>query len=130
MHLPDIQGWLIGVSVVFGVGAGLTWLTKNAGAIPAAVLTALAGLMKKYVIERVSPPTQRMLHSCARAIFTWAEEELPDVPGEARMDAIVSMLKTIPYIGVAFIKHEAKLRAFLQAEWVAWDAEFKRRAQP
>ncbi len=127
--MENIQAWIVGVSVVFAVGAALTWLTKNAGRIPGAVLSLLAGLVKKHILERVDAPTQRMLHACAHAVFTWAEEELPDVPGPERMDKIVLMLNALPYIGVAFIKHEAKVRAFLQAEWVAWDQEFKRRAQ-
>lgn len=102
-----------------------------------AALTALPAMLAARAKARfdaavaagnVPPPLARLARKLKRAVFEWANEEMPDAPGAEKMDAAIAYLAQIPLVGLAVSADPAAVRRDLQLEYDAMRAQVKKEA--
>ncbi len=74
---------------------------------------------------KIDDATMRLLKHEAQGAFAWADEEMPDVPGAAKMAAILDRLAAVPYLGTLVRVDRAGAQEILQAAYDAVKAEAK-----
>ena len=82
-----------------------------------------AAVAKAAAKGEIDAPTLRLLTALGRAVFDWADAELPNVAGPEKMDAILNRLAALPYLGVLVRADRADAKRILQAEYDAMKTE-------
>lgn len=77
---------------------------------------------------KISPRAARLARALKRAVITWADEEMPNVLGEDKMEKAIVCLGNLPYISALVAADPQMVRDALQAEYNALRAEVKQEA--
>lgn len=78
---------------------------------------------------KIDPPTVRLLKALARAAFAWADEEMPQEVGPAKMEKLLDRLAALPLVGVLVRVDRDGCRQMLQTEFAAMRAEVAQEAK-
>lgn len=112
----------------------------GARSIEAAVVRAVRPLPKLLVARlqayvlglraagKIDAPTLRLLAAYGRATFAWADAELPDQPGPAKMAGVLDRLAAAPGVGFLVRADRAGAEEILQACYDAVKGEVKEEA--
>lgn len=112
-----IVGALGGTALVAGV-------IKAIIPIPALLVGKVKAAIKAAADKgNLDAPTRRLGSAIWKAMFQWADAELPNVAGPEKMDAILDKLSALPYLGVLVRADRADAKKILQAEFDAMKAE-------
>lgn len=77
---------------------------------------------------KISPPIARLAVVLKRAVFFWADQELPQALGDEKMAMVLHGLENLPYVGALVRADPEGIEADLQAEYEAMRAEVKKQA--
>lgn len=135
--LPSLDlahGVSVAVGSVVGAVAGpfvRPYIQKILSAIPNWLVTrAKARYDAQVAAGNVPPPVARLVSALKRAVFDWANKELPDDVGPEKMALAVATLSQLPYIGPLVAANPDAIKKDLQIEYDAWREEIKKEATP
>ena len=108
-----------------GLGAaGAALLLQGARKIPGFIVNRIkARFVAASNSGKLDAATASLLTEVAKSVLKWADDELPDAPGEAKMNAILNRLAQVPFIGFVVKADRDLVRTLLQEEYDAWKAE-------
>lgn len=125
----NISHWIGAAIAALAAPLLVVWLKKRAQEVPDLVERFLSDELHDYVFTKVDDPTKRLLKRVAGACFAWADEEMPDVVGAQRMDAVIARLKDLPALGGIVALRENDVRDLLEVEYQAWKANVASKAK-
>lgn len=120
------------VSMLAGA-VGSHALVAGAGRVLAPLPAKVVGMLKDrvkalYAAGKIDAPTLSLLKGVARAVFAWADQEMPASPGPAKMEAVLDRLAAVPYFGWLVRANRDGVREILQTAYAALKAEVKAEA--
>jgi hypothetical protein len=120
---PDLPSLLLGA---LGVKALEAAAARALTPLPALAVRRLRARVEQLAASgKIDAPTLRLLKRLGKAVFSWADEELPDKPGPEKMAAVLDRLAAIPYLGALVRADRPGVQAVLQAAYDAVKAEAK-----
>lgn len=119
----DLTSAAIGAALARGVEAAVKAAVTR---VPGLVVGLLKARVQRLAAAgKIDGPTMKLLKAYAQATFDWVDEELPDEPGPAKMQAALDRLAAVPYVGLVVRANRAGVQEVLQAAYNAIDQEAK-----